>query len=61
MKPCASLFVAALLAAQTGGTGTQRMAARLAQIFKDQDWKTDPNKAAARVAYYRQMLLRTLD
>ena len=36
--------------------GTRKMATLLRKIFEDQDWKTDPNKAATRAQYYKQML-----
>ena len=36
---------------------TRKMAALLEGIFRQQNFKTDPNKAAERVQYYRQMLL----
>jgi len=41
--------------------GTRKMAALLQRIFREQDFKTDPNKAAERVEYYRQLLMRKLD
>jgi hypothetical protein len=40
---------------------TKKMAALLAEIYQDQDWKTDPNKPAERVAYYRQLLRQPND
>ena len=40
---------------------TRKMAEMLDRIYRDQDWKTDPNKAAERAAYYRQILMRPLD
>ena len=36
------------------------MAALLAQIFHDTDWKADPSKPAERAAYYRSLLTRKL-
>jgi len=36
--------------------GTRKMAALLHKIYDEQDWKTDPNKPAARARYYKQML-----
>ena len=36
--------------------GTRKMATLLRKIFEEQDWKTDPNKAATRARYYKQML-----
>ena len=36
--------------------GTRKMAALLHKIYDEQDWKTDPNKPAARALYYKQML-----
>jgi hypothetical protein len=58
-----SLLLAALCLALTAGPGpraesTAQMAALLARIYAAQDWKTDPNKAAERAAYYRQLLAR---
>ena len=40
---------------------TRKMAALLASIYREQDFKTDPSKADERAAYYRQMLLGKLD
>ena len=37
------------------------MADRLAQIFREQDWKTDPSKSAERAAYYRSVLEQNPD
>src|SRR5207248_4497910 len=37
------------------------MAERLAQIFREQDWKTDPSKSAERAAYYRSVLQQNPD
>lgn len=42
-------------------TATQRMAALLESIFRAQDWKTDPNKANERAAYYRSGVLANVD
>ena len=36
--------------------GTKKMAALLQQIYRDQDWKTDPSKDADRVRYFESML-----
>jgi hypothetical protein len=36
--------------------GTQKMAALLEQIFHEQDWTTDPNKAAERASHLREDL-----
>ncbi len=36
------------------------MAALLQQIFRDTDWKADPNKPAERVPYYKSLLERKL-
>ena len=41
--------------------GTIRMAQRLQAIFNAQDWKSDPNKQAERIAYYRAGLQGKLD
>ncbi len=35
---------------------TRKMAALLARIYKDSDWKTDPTKQAQRATYYRSLL-----
>jgi hypothetical protein len=40
---------------------TRRMALLLERIYHEQDWKSDPNKAAERAAYYRELLKRPLD
>jgi hypothetical protein len=40
---------------------TRKMADLLVQIFAAQDWKADPNKAAERVFYYRQLLQQPND
>jgi len=40
---------------------TRKMADLLASIYREQDWKADPNKAAERVVYYRQLLLQRND
>src|SRR5271168_1953151 len=40
---------------------TRKLAALLQRIYREQDWKTDPFKAAERAAYYRQQLQRPLD
>ena len=36
--------------------GTRKMAALLREIFAKSDWKSDPNKPAQRVEYYKEML-----
>src|ERR1700751_929728 len=36
--------------------GTKKMAALLQQIYREQDWKTDPNKAAERAEHLKQDL-----
>jgi len=36
--------------------GTRKMAALLQQIFRDQDWRTDPNKDAQRAQYFQSLL-----
>ena len=36
--------------------GTKKMAALLVQIFREQDWKTDPNKDGLRAKYFLSML-----
>ena len=50
---------------QAGGTsqapGTKRMAERLARIYREQDFRTDPNKDQERVEYYRNGLKQPLD
>jgi hypothetical protein len=38
------------------GSGTQAMARTLQRIFRDTDWKGDPNKPAQRVIYYRSLV-----
>ena len=35
---------------------TRRMAELLERIYSEQDFRTDPNKAAERAAYYRDLL-----
>ncbi len=50
---------------QTGGayqsTGTKRMAERLARIYREQDFRTDPGKDQERADYYRNGLKLNLD
>ncbi|MDQ3254307.1 MAG: hypothetical protein M3R15_10445, partial [Acidobacteriota bacterium] len=41
--------------------GTKRMAERLAQIYRDQDFRTDPSKDQERADYYRAGLKQNLD
>ena len=36
--------------------GTRKMAALLEQIYREQDWKTDPNKAGERASRLREDL-----
>jgi len=36
--------------------GTKKMAALLAQIYRDQDWQTDPSKDAIRAQYFQSQL-----
>ncbi|MEQ1473868.1 MAG: hypothetical protein ABLQ96_08600, partial [Candidatus Acidiferrum sp.] len=51
-----------LVRAQAGAyqaAGTRKMAALLEQIYRDEDWKSDPNKDAERVAYWREQLGKT--
>lgn len=43
------------------GPGTKRMAERLAEIYRAQDFRTDPNKDRERADYYRAGLKQTLD
>ncbi len=40
--------------------GTKKMAALLEQIFRDTDWKADPNKPGERIPYYQSLLKRAL-
>ena len=60
---CALLAILAALAhkpqdapAFYESSGTRKMAALLQRIYKEQDWKTDPNKVAVRAQYYKEML-----
>jgi hypothetical protein len=60
----ALFFFAALLQpndADPRAESTRKMAELLAQIYHDQDWKADPNKAAERVVYYRRLLSQPND
>ena len=41
--------------------GTKRMAERLAQIYREQDFRTDPSKDRERAEYYRSGVKQTLD
>ncbi|MDQ3650014.1 MAG: CRTAC1 family protein [Acidobacteriota bacterium] len=41
--------------------GTKRMAERLARIYRDQDFRTDPSKDRERAEYYRGGLKQNLD
>ncbi len=45
----------------TASPSTREMEALLRRIFAQQDWKTDPNKQAERVGYYRGVLKQPLD
>jgi hypothetical protein len=40
--------------------GTKKMAALLAKIYRETDWKADPNKPAERVPYYQSLLQQNL-
>ncbi len=40
--------------------GTKKMAELLQKIYRDTDWKADPNKPTERAAYYRSLLTRSL-
>ena len=40
--------------------GTMKMAALLETIFRENDWKADPNKPSQRVPYYKSLLQRKL-
>ena len=40
--------------------GTRKMATLLEKIFSENDWKSDPNKPAERVPYYKSLLQRSL-
>ncbi len=41
--------------------GTKRMAERLAHIYREQDFRTDPSKDKERAEYYRAGLKQSLD
>ena len=41
--------------------GTQKMAKLLRRIYDEQDFKVDPNKAAERAAYYKDVLQQNID
>lgn len=41
-------------------SGTKKMAAFLEKIYRENDWKADPNKQHERIEYYRQLLFRQL-
>jgi hypothetical protein len=63
---CAVTIVGLLLAqssaqAERQSASTRRMAERLAQIYRDQDFRTDPNKEKERAEYYRAGLRQELD
>jgi hypothetical protein len=40
--------------------GTRKMAALLQKIYRENDWKADPNKPAERAAYYKSLLSQNL-
>ena len=40
--------------------GTRKMAALLEKIYRESDWRADPNKPAQRAAYYRTLLATSL-
>src|SRR5271167_107663 len=40
--------------------GTKKMAELLQKIYRESDWKSDPNKPAERVAYYKFLLTKEL-
>jgi hypothetical protein len=40
--------------------GTKKMAELLQKIYRENDWKSDPNKPAERVVYYRFLLTKDL-
>jgi len=40
--------------------GTKKMAALLQKIYRDNDWKTDPNKPVERAAYYKSLSSQNL-
>jgi hypothetical protein len=40
--------------------GTRKMAELLQKIYRETDWKADPNKQAERAAYYKSLLSRDL-
>ena len=40
--------------------GTKKMAELLQKIYRENDWKADPNKPAERAAYYKSLLTQNL-
>src|SRR5271170_4344406 len=40
--------------------GTKKMAELLQKIYRENDWKADPNKPAERAAYYKALLTKNL-
>src|SRR5271170_6785786 len=40
--------------------GTKKMAELLQKIYRENDWKADPNKQAERAAYYKSLLTKNL-
>ncbi len=60
-KPTAPMLAAAPEVADAATASTKEMAAVLRGIYAAEDWKTDPNKPAERVTYYRSVLTRKID
>ena len=60
MKLWPSLLIVVAVAGQSDprAASTRRMAELLDRTFSEQDFRTDPNKAAERVTYYRELLAR---
>lgn len=61
----AILFQHAVSAAQTKegfyqSPGTRRMAELLEKIYRENDWRADPNKSSERSSYYRSLLATNL-
>src|SRR5271154_840051 len=64
------LYIAILAAAQPDraqqsvsfyqSPGTKKMAELLQKIYRENDWKADPNKPAERAAYYKALLTKNL-
>ena len=61
MKFWIFVLLVGVLAGQSDprAASTRRMAELLERIYRDQDFKTDPNKAAERATYYRDLLANT--